>query len=351
MVSLPGITMSAMSGMPARRRVTIRDVAQAAGVSTTTVSDALSGNGRLPADTRTRVAAVAGRLGYRANPAARSLRSQRVGSIGLYLPEEAGNFAYYLELAAGTASEALAHGMALTLIPPSPEPAKVTAFPLDGVAAVDPVAGDPVVRAFSGLGIPVVTCERDLTPGAEHAGRVEGDYRQAMTALLDHLASQCPPGRPPRVALIAPSPETAWGMELRAAYRAWCAAGDRPELLYDVPFACSPELVRAAAVQALRADPAPEAIVSGIDGGAIGALVAAAEAGRRVPNDLLVASCVDSPALRSCTPAITALDLNPDEMGRRLASLLHALLTGTVQAGASEVVHASLVVRESTTRC
>ena len=31
--------------------------------------------------------------------------------------------------------------------------------------------GDPVVRAFSQLGIPVVTGERDLTPGAAHAGR------------------------------------------------------------------------------------------------------------------------------------------------------------------------------------
>jgi hypothetical protein len=77
-----------MSGVTSRRRVTIRDVALAAGVSTTTVSDALRGNGRLPAATRGRVAQVA--------------KAQ----------------------------------------------------------------GDQVVRALSGLGIPVVTCGRDLTPGA-----------------------------------------------------------------------------------------------------------------------------------------------------------------------------------------
>ncbi len=266
--------------MVAKRRVTIRDVAQAAGVSTTTVSDALSGNGRLPAATRRRVAAVAGRLGYRANPAARSLRGQRVGGIGLYLPDEAGNFAYYLELAAGAASQALAHGLALTLIPRSPDPARLTAFPLDGLAAVDPVTGDPVVRAFSQLGIPVVTCERDLTPGAEHAGRVEGDYRPAMTGLLDHLAAQ----GAQRVALIAPGPETAWGLELRGSYQAWCSARGRSELLFDVPFPASPELVHDATMGALRADPPADAVVSGIDGGAIGALIAAAEFGRRVPR-------------------------------------------------------------------
>jgi DNA-binding LacI/PurR family transcriptional regulator len=44
--------------------------------------------------------------------------------------------------------------------------------------------------------------------------------------------------------------------------------------------------------------------------------VAAAELGRRVPKDLLIASCVNSPALRACSPAITALDLRPAEVGR-----------------------------------
>jgi DNA-binding LacI/PurR family transcriptional regulator len=332
--------------MTTGNRVTIRDVARAAGVSTTTVSDALSGRGRLPAATRRHVAAVAGRLGYRANPAARSLRAQRVGSIGLYLPAEAGNFAYYLELAAGAASAALGHGLALTLIPHSDDPSLLAAFPVDGLIAVDPVVGDPAVPAFSALGIPVVTCEQDLTPGAAHAGLVAGDYRPVMTSLLDHLAAQ----GVRRVALIAPGPETAWGLELRGAYQAWCSRHAEAPLLYDVPFPGSPELVRAAAVHALRTDPVPDAVVSGIDGGAIGAMLAAAEAGLRVPEDLLIASCVDSPALRTCSPAITALDLRPDEMGRRLAGLMHGLLDGTIPAGTAESVPARLVIRPSTVR-
>lgn len=326
--------------------MTIRDVARAAGVSTTTVSDALSGNGRLPAATRERVAAVAVRLGYRANPAARSLRRQRVGGIGLYLPDNAASFTYYLDLAAGAASEALTHGLALTLIPQYADPAPVTAFPVDGFAAVDPVAGDPLVRAFSRLGIPVVTVERDLTPGASHAGRVEGEYRSTMTELLSHLAAQ----EATRVALVAPGPETAWGVELRAAYEAWCAAGARPPLVYDVPYPWSPEAVHDATIRALGARPEPHAVISGIDGGAIGALVAAAELGRRVPEDLLIASCVDSPALRACRPAITALDLKPAEVGRRVAVLLHALLEGDLPPGTVEVVPSRLVIRASTSR-
>jgi len=327
-------------------RVTIGDFARAAGLSTTTVSDALSGNGRLPAATRDRVASVAGRLGYRANPAARNLRRQRFGGIGLYLPDNAASFTYYIDLASGLASEALTHGLATTLIPQCPDPCAVTAFPVDGFVAVDPVSCDPLVRAFSQLGIPVVTCERDLTPGADHAGRVEGEYRSTMTALLDHLAAQ----GAARVALVAPRPQIAWGFELRAAYADWCAAGSRPCALYDVPFPCSPEAVRDATVHALRARPEPDAVVGGIDGGAIGALVAASEIGRRVPDDLLIASCVDSQALRACSPAITALDLQAAEVGRRLASLMHDLLEGHLPPGTVQRVPSRLVVRASTTR-
>jgi DNA-binding LacI/PurR family transcriptional regulator len=338
-----------MSPVAARRRVTIRDVARAAGVSTTTVSDALSGNGRLPSATRSRVAEVAESLGYQANPAARSLRGQRSGSIGLYLPDEAGNYAYYLDLASGAASEALKHGLALTLIPLTVDPARVTAFPMDGVAVVDPVAGDPVVRALSGLGIPVVTCERDLTPGAAHAGVVQGDYRPALAELFGFLASQ----GAERIAMIAPGPQTAWGLDMREAYRQWRAGapdGARPELIYDVPFPPSAELLREAVTAAVRATPAPDALVSGIDGAAVTALLAAIEAGLRVPEDLLIASLVDSPALRGCTPAITALDLGPADMGRRAATMLNALIDGTVAPGAIEVIQPRLHLRESTAR-
>src|SRR6185295_14136328 len=64
-------------------RAGIRDVAAAAGVSITTVSDALNGKGRLPDETRSRVREVADRLGYRPSAAARTLRTGRSGLIGL----------------------------------------------------------------------------------------------------------------------------------------------------------------------------------------------------------------------------------------------------------------------------
>src|SRR3712207_4236150 len=98
-------------------RVTIHDVARSAGVSTATVSNALSGNGRLSATTRDRVARIASELGYSASPSARGLRTRRVGANRLYLPRDTGGVEDYMELAAGAAVGGVGDRPALDLIP------------------------------------------------------------------------------------------------------------------------------------------------------------------------------------------------------------------------------------------
>ena len=65
------------------RKVSIRDVAEAAGVSPTTVSHALNGLGNMTPETRAKVVAVAQRLNYRPNRMARSLRQDRSNVIGV----------------------------------------------------------------------------------------------------------------------------------------------------------------------------------------------------------------------------------------------------------------------------
>lgn len=66
------------------RRVTLREVASAAGVSTATVTRALQNSPLVEADTRARVLAAVQRLGYSPNPIARNLRTGgREGAVGL----------------------------------------------------------------------------------------------------------------------------------------------------------------------------------------------------------------------------------------------------------------------------
>lgn len=79
--------------MAGRIRVTVRDIANAAGVSATTVSNVM--NGRLElmsAATRIRVEAAIHEFNYRPNEGARNLRRSQSGAIGLIIVDESPRF-------------------------------------------------------------------------------------------------------------------------------------------------------------------------------------------------------------------------------------------------------------------
>src|SRR5438477_946826 len=67
-------------------RVTIREVAQAAGVSIATVSRVLNGRGDVSPETRELVSRVIREHGYTANRSARSLSAGRTGLVGVLVP-------------------------------------------------------------------------------------------------------------------------------------------------------------------------------------------------------------------------------------------------------------------------
>lgn len=69
-----------------RKRVTLRDVAEAAGVSLKTASNVVNGNGRMTDATRDKVQHVIAELGYRVNVSARNLNRGITGSIILAVP-------------------------------------------------------------------------------------------------------------------------------------------------------------------------------------------------------------------------------------------------------------------------
>src|SRR6516225_6047438 len=77
-----------------RRRagITIRDVARASNVSVGTASKALNNNGRLRRETREKVIAAAGQLGFRPNDLAQSLHRGQSLTVGLISTDAFGRF-------------------------------------------------------------------------------------------------------------------------------------------------------------------------------------------------------------------------------------------------------------------
>jgi DNA-binding LacI/PurR family transcriptional regulator len=92
---------------------TIRDVARAAGVSSMTVSNVLNSHPHVRDETRAKVLAAIAELDYRVNPAARNLRSRRMGVIGLAVPDITAS--YFALLAEKVSTAAAEHGLRVVI--------------------------------------------------------------------------------------------------------------------------------------------------------------------------------------------------------------------------------------------
>jgi DNA-binding LacI/PurR family transcriptional regulator len=175
-------------------RVTLQTVADAAGVSRSTVSNAYNRPDQLSAELRDRVLATARELGY-AGPdaAARSLRSGRAGAVGVLFTETlsyALSDPYSVEFIRGIASVAEAHETGLLLVPldevdvdagcAATRQAVVDGFCLECVDE-----NSPVVDVILSRGLPLVSITR---PERRDFPYVSIDERGSARAAAEHLA-------------------------------------------------------------------------------------------------------------------------------------------------------------------
>ncbi len=329
-----------------RRPIGIREVAEAAGVSITTVSHALNGKGRLNDETRRRVQIVAKELGYRPNAIARNLAGGRSGLIGLAVAQTlegqfaVSDFAYYAQLMSAATVEAIDHGYALVLA--SGAKGGWSTIRLDGLIVVDPIHDDPLSTEFKERGIPVVTTGR--VPGQEDGYWVDNDHRAGTRSILDFLSAR----GAQQIALIASPPVTSYVMDAHEAYEQWCAergqeamvAVARHDLTESAGFDATREL--------LRGRRRPDAVYATLDRLALGVLLAAQSEGLTVPSDLQVAGCTDSDAGKNHHPSLTALALDPEQIGREAVAMIAHLIEGAEPPQPHVSIPTTILPREST---
>ena len=94
--------------------VTIKDIANAVGVSDMSVSNAFSGKGRLADETRERILGAARKLGYRPNAASRAIRQGRFSTIGLVRSAEVESGGVSFGTSHGVMKAAMAHDLHVT---------------------------------------------------------------------------------------------------------------------------------------------------------------------------------------------------------------------------------------------
>lgn len=178
---------------PISRAVTLREVAEAAGVSTAAVSQALNNTGTLSEATRERIKATALNLGYVPNQQAASLRRKSTRSIGFVLNADSDINseqrwgAYYQRLLYALVSTAGKRGYTVTIIPDD-QPELILSSRIDVLYYLDVKQDDPVIAEAHRLGIPVIA--NDLLRDEKSLLGIDSGYGDSTLAALELLKTK-----------------------------------------------------------------------------------------------------------------------------------------------------------------
>ncbi|MEU2202690.1 LacI family DNA-binding transcriptional regulator [Isoptericola sp. NPDC019482] len=350
------------------RRITITDVARAAGVSIAVVSYALNGRPGVSDRTRRHVLRTAADLGWRPSAAARSLRSAphsvSVQAVGPADAVRATAVALGLRSALQVGDEAPATDVVVDVAPDRDAAARDlehawterrhAAFVVAGLTRDDPRA-----RAAHRGGVPLVPLAppRPELPGGGAAVWFAGDAEERAAQYLRELGHT-------RVALLARDAHADPAATLLDALAApgtrdvhdAARTGPGAGLVVDRLDYRTVEDAAAGAARLLATDDHPTAVVADGDVALLAVLETARQRGLTVPWDLSVLVLEDSPTCRLVHPAATAVARPWAELGAAVGAVVRPLLgggdalavdDGEGRADAHDAV-ARLVIRGST---
>lgn len=304
------------------RRVTITDVAEAAGVSTMTVSRVVNGTGRVSEATRLKVNKVIRQLGYEPNRVARGLTTRQSQTVGIVLPDITNPFFPAVIRGAEDAAWDAGYTVALANVveDPARERAAITNFEahrVDGIIVCGSRLPSNELDELLARHSHSVLVNRHSRSGDSISLMVDDLYGYGLA--MKHLIA----GGHTRIGLLAGPNRSSSAAARRTGYRNSLESAGIP---YDSALTEECEPVEKDGYRGLkrllRRQPDITAVISYNDIMAIGALQAATESGLRVPQDLAVVGCDDVRIASLVTPSLTTLRIRTYELGQLAFNLL-----------------------------
>ncbi|NWJ48986.1 MAG: LacI family DNA-binding transcriptional regulator [Chloroflexi bacterium] len=328
--------------------VTIREVADRAGVSTMTVSRVLNDSNRVQPETRQKVERAIAELGYVPNGLARGLSSQKTGVVALIVPDVANPF--FTKLVRGAENVAWHNGFRAILCNTENDLNREKAYLQDMTAQrVEGLIIAPTsdqtrqhLKALEQHNIPVVMVDRSVE-GLEY-DLVEGDNQTGARRLVEHLISL---GHR-NIAFINGPLNISTSRDRLKGYR---QALEAAQLSYKSELVIQTKVDQNGGYQAakkiLKLKERPDAIFAVNNLVAVGVVQAAEEIGLAIPKNLALVCFDDIEYASIICPFLTVMAQPAESFGTIALQLLLDRISGRAIEQRHVTLAAELIIRES----
>lgn len=313
-----------------RKRASMREVAERAGVAISSVSRALSGHPDVSAEMRERVLVAVRELEYEPDFLAQSLRRGATLSVGYVVGDISNPLIAAITSGAETVLRTAGYSMLLMNSENDPEldAAHVRFFQarrVDGmVLSLASERRRETLAALAQVDVPIVMIDRDV-PAELGASVVRSEHRAGMRAAVSHLLTL---GHR-RIALITGAVDL-WPVRERVAGMAEAvSAHGVPDETISLLGSLSAAHGEQSTEQLLAMRPRPTAVIAGGNQTLAGCIRAFARSGLRMPDDISVVTCDEVDLSELHVPPIASIARDTRLLGATAAELLLERLRGS----------------------
>jgi DNA-binding LacI/PurR family transcriptional regulator len=334
-------------------RISIKDIARAAGVSHSTVSRALSDSSLVSNETRVKIKSLAHEMGYSPNALARGLVTSHTYTIGVVVTSIADPFA--AEIVQGIETTAQDNGYSVILTNSGSQPDRelqavetLREKQVDGVIVTASRIGALYASHLERTGRPVVLVNNHNEQSGRYVYSVTVDNNDGgfcATEYLLHLGHR-------RIAYVSAPPHHSSD---QGRFRGYLDALGEYNVIFD------PQLViqgdgqaeggKKALIKLMTLASRPTAVFCYNDMTAVGLMHSAHQIGLRIPEDLSVIGFDDIPFATYVNPSLTTIAQPKQEMGQMAMQIMLQLITARAikedLPTSSVIVKGHLVVRSS----
>lgn len=333
----------------------IKDVAKAAGVSTSTVSRIINDNPAISTETRERVLKVMKELNYVPNSMARALSNQRAFTVTLAINADdvkSFNNPFFYEVMHGIETVVYQKDLCLIIANMQTIIRKesilswlINGKRTQGIILPSSLVTEKMIRELNKHRFPFVVFGEPDT--LEPMNWVDVNNRQGGLQAVDHLVRQ----GYKRIAFISGSRKEVFN---RNRYKGYQDGLERLGLSYREEYVVEGGSAKADGINMMNAllqlKESPDAVICSDNILSLGVLKAVQAAGLSVPGDIGVVSFDNFPVADLADPPLTTVDVDVFELGVQTAHMLFKLIENPQSRQQQSLIATKIQVRESTQR-